>query len=91
MQVSLAVVGGFFGVVAFFSIFEWRWLLGALVLLVNWHYAIVVVMPTNHRLMNTPAEAATAETGRMIGRCDLHAGRRALGFAATLIHLWAQR
>ena len=32
MQASFAIAGGFFGVVAFFSTFEWRWLLGAAVL-----------------------------------------------------------
>ena len=31
MQASLVVIGGFFGVVAFFSTFEWRWLRGAVV------------------------------------------------------------
>ena len=92
MQATLAIIGGFVGVVAFFSTFEWRWLLGALVLLVNWPYTIVVIMPTNHRLMNTPPGAATAETRRMIGRWGiLHAGRSALGLAATLIFLWAVR
>jgi hypothetical protein len=40
MQASLVVGGGFFGAVAFFSTFEWRWLLGAGVLLVNWPYTI---------------------------------------------------
>jgi hypothetical protein len=92
MQASLAIVGGFFGVVAFFGTFEWRWLLGAVVLLVNWPYTIFVVTPTNRRLMNTPPGAATAETRRMIGRWGmLHAGRSLLGLAATLIFLWAQR
>ena len=92
MQASLAIVGGFFGVVAFFSTFEWRWLLGAVVLLVNWPYTIIVIMPTNHPLMNTPAGAATAETRRMIGRWGiLHAGRSVLGLAATLAFLWAER
>ena len=92
MQASLAVVGGFFGLVAFLSTFEWRWLLGAIVLLVNWPYTIVVIMPTNRRLMNTRPDAATAETRRMIGRWGvLHAGRSALGLAATLIFLWAER
>jgi Domain of unknown function (DUF1772) len=57
---SLAIIGGFFGIVAFFSTFQWRWPLGAAVLLVNWPYTIVVIMPTNRRLMNTPPGAATA-------------------------------
>jgi Domain of unknown function (DUF1772) len=91
MQASLVVVGGFFGAVAFFSSFEWRWLLGAGVLLVNWPYTIFVIMPTNRRLMNTPA-SATAETRSMIGWWGiLHAGRSALGLVATLIFLWAER
>jgi hypothetical protein len=92
MQASFAIAGGFFGVVAFFSTFEWRWLLGAAVLLVNWPYTMFVMMPTNRRLMNTPAGGATTETRSMIGRWGiLHAGRSVLGLAATLIFLWAQR
>jgi hypothetical protein len=92
MQASLALFGGFFGVVAFFGTFGWRWLLGAIVLLANWPYPIFVIMPTNHRLMNTPPGAATAETRGMIGRWGLlHAGRSALGLIATLIFLWAER
>jgi len=92
MQASLAIVGGLFGVVAFFGTFEWRWLLGAVVLLANWPSTIVVIMPTNHRLMNTPPGAATAETRSMIGRWGiLHAGRSVLGLIATLVFLWAER
>src|SRR5215472_3546045 len=89
MQASLAIVGGFFGVVAFFSTSEWGWLLGAVVLLINWLYTIVVMMPVNRRLMNTLPGAATAETRRMIGRWG--AGRSALGLAAALIFLLAPR
>jgi hypothetical protein len=92
MQASLAVVGGVLGLVACFSTLDLRWLLGAVVLLANWPYTIFVIMPTNRRLMNTPAEAATAETHRMIRWWGvLHAGRSALGLVATLIFLWAQR
>ena len=61
MQASLVVVGGVLALVACFSTLDWRWLLGALVLLANWPYTIFVIMPTNRRLMNTPAEAATRE------------------------------
>ena len=92
MQASLAIVGGLFGLVAFLSTLDWRWLLGAVVLLANWPYTIFMIMPTNRRLMDTPAEAATAETRRLIERWGaLHAGRSALGLVATLIFLWAQR
>jgi hypothetical protein len=59
-------------------------------LLANWPYTIFVIMPTNRHLMNTPAEAATAETRRMLERWGaLHAGRSALRLVATLIFLWA--
>jgi Domain of unknown function (DUF1772) len=68
MQASLVIVGGLIGLVAFFSTLDWRWLLGAIVLLANWPYTIYVIMPTNRRLMDTPPEAATAETRRMIER-----------------------
>jgi hypothetical protein len=92
MQASLAIVGGLFGLVAFLSTLDWHWLLGAIVLLANWPYTILVIMPTNSRLMDTPPEAATAETRRMLERWGtLHAGRSALGLVATLIFLWAQR
>jgi Domain of unknown function (DUF1772) len=92
MQASLAIAGGLFGLVAFLSTLDWRWLLGAIVLLANWPYTIYVVMPTNRRLMDTPPEAATVETRLMIERWGaLHAGRSALGLVATLIFVWAQR
>ena len=89
-QASLVVVGGVLGLVAFLSTFEWRWLVGAGVFLANWPYTIYVIMPTNRRLMDTPPEDATAETRQMIRQWGiLHAGRSALGLAATLMFLWA--
>jgi hypothetical protein len=92
MQASLAIVGGLFGLAAFLSTLDWRWLFGAVVLLANWPYTIFVIMPTNRHLMDTAPDAAAAETRRMIERWGaLHAGRSALGVAATLIFLWAQR
>ena len=58
MQASLAIAGGIFGLVAYLAAFDWRWLLGALVLLANWPYTIFVIMPINRRLMDTSPEAA---------------------------------
>jgi hypothetical protein len=91
-QASLAIVGGLFGMFAFISALDWRWLVGAVVLLANWPHTLFVIAPIKRRLMDTPPEAATAETRRMLKRWgDLHAGRTTLGLVATLIFLWAQR
>ena len=90
MQASLAVVAAVLGTVAYYAEHDWRWLVGAGLSLANWPYTLVVVMPTNKRLMAIPVEAADAEARRLIetwGR--LHAGRSALGAAATLAFLWA--
>jgi len=91
MQASLAIVGGLFGLLAYLNTLDWRWLLGAVVLLANWPYTLFVIVPTNNRLMGTPLEDATDETRRMLEQWGaLHAGRSALGLVATSIFLWAQ-
>jgi hypothetical protein len=40
MQSSLAIRGGLFGLLAYSSASDWRWLLGAIVLLANWPYTL---------------------------------------------------
>ena len=63
-----------------FSTFERRWLLGAVVLPVNWPYTVIVIMLINRRLMNTPAGGATAETGSIDLR---HSAARSYKLAVT--------
>jgi hypothetical protein len=92
MQATIVIVGGLFGLAAYMFTLDWRWLLGAVVLLANWPYTIYVIMPTNRHLMDTLPDAVTVETRRMLERWGvLHAGRSALGLVATLIFLWALR
>lgn len=90
MQASLAVLGGLLGIAAWTAAPDWRWLLGAALLLANLPYTLVVILPTNNRLKATPDAAAGAEARRLVERWGrLHAGRSALGAASTLVYLWA--
>ena len=90
MQATLAIVGGVLGAVAYVGSSDWRWLLGAAILIANWPYTMFVIMPTNNQLMAMAPETAGPDARRMIeswGR--LHAVRTGLGALATLVFLWA--
>ena len=90
MQASLALASALFGLLAFWSTRDWRWLLGALLIFANWPYTLLAILPVNKRLEVTPAAAANEETRNLIETWGmLHAGRSALGLAATLVYLWA--
>lgn len=90
MQASLAILAGILGVAAFLSSYDWRWLLGAVVIVANWPYTLLVIMPTNNQLMAMAPEAAGPEARRTVEHwAALHAGRSALGATAALIFLWA--
>ena len=90
MQASLAVMGFLSGLSAWWQTGEWRWLLGAGVLVANWPYTLLVIMPTNRKLMETDPASAGAESRALIEKWGgLHAVRTGLGFAATAIFLWA--
>ena len=86
MQAPLAAAGGFCGVVAFFFDWDWKWLLGAALILANWPYTLYLIMPTNNTLMAIePAGAHPDIRPLMIRWGWLHAGRSALGAIATLL------
>ncbi|SRR6266542_605573 len=89
MQAPLAIVGFLLGVSAWWRTGDWRWLLGALILVANWPYTLLVIMPTNNRLMTLdPAQAGPESRALIKTWGHLHAVRSALGFAATAVFLW---
>lgn len=90
MQASIAIVSGALGILAFFFTYDWRWLLGALLILAPWPYTMFIIMPTNHVLNATAPAQATEQTRELIQQWGrLHMGRSALGLLAVAAYLWA--
>ena len=89
MQAPLAVVGALLGVIAWWQTGDWRWLLGGAIILFNWPYTFIVIMPVNNALLalETGGNPRARELIEQWGR--LHAGRTSLGILATVIFLWA--
>ena len=90
MQAPLTIVGFLLGIIAWWQTGVWLWLLGAVVLIANWPYTMLGIMPTNKKLMALDPASAGPDSRRLIEEwARLHAVRTALGFAATLIFVWA--
>lgn len=90
MQAPLALLGFLLGVLAWWQGGGWLWLVGAVVLVSNWPYTLLAIMPVNRRLMAAaPASAGPAERALIERWATLHAGRSALGGLATLSFLTA--
>ena len=90
MQATLAAVSAALGFLAAWINRDWRWIVGALLILANWPYTLIGIMPTNSRL-KAAAESDAGPTSRALllswGR--LHSVRTVLGIASTLAYLWA--
>ena len=90
MQAGLALVSTVLGLLAGYFTGDWVWFVGAALILAPWPWTIFVILPVNKVLEATPTDAANGQTRALIERWGtLHAGRSALGCAATLVYLWA--
>lgn len=90
MQATLAIAGFLMGLLAWMQTGAPIWLAGAVVMIANWPYTLLVIMPTNRLLMATEPREAGAETRRLIRHwARLHAVRTALGATATALFLFA--
>lgn len=86
MQAPLAAVGFVLGVIAWWQTRDWLWLAGAVVLLMNWPYTLLGIMPTNNALMALDPADAGPQSRRLIEKwATLHAVRTTLGAAATVL------
>jgi anthrone oxygenase-like protein len=90
MQASGAVISGVLGLIAAWLTWDWRWIVGAVLILANWPYTLLGIMPTNRALKAIAENDAGLQSRALIVKWgSLHAVRTGLGIAATLAYLWA--
>jgi hypothetical protein len=90
LQAPLAVIGFLLGVAAWWQTGRLDWMLGALLMIANWPFTLLVIMPVNNRLMAMQPDEAGPASRAMIERWGgLHAVRTALGVGAALAFLLA--
>jgi hypothetical protein len=88
MQAPLAIAGFVLGVVAWWPAHNAEFLIGAVLMLANWPWTILGIMPTNRKLMATKIEEAGPQSRALIVKWNnLHAVRTGLGFLAVVAFL----
>jgi len=90
MQASLAIVAGVFGIVRAAGGGGPLWLWGAILILAVVPFTLLVIRPTNNRLLEPGRDRRSADTRLLLeswGR--LHAVRTLLSLAASLLFVWA--
>jgi hypothetical protein len=89
IQAGLAVVGGVVGLVAWYQAGDWQYLAASIVLLANWPFTLLGIMPTNKRLQAmTPHDAGAESRTLLVKWGGLHNVRSILGSVATVLILW---
>jgi hypothetical protein len=90
MQAPLAIIGFLLGVAAWMLDGRVAFLIGGALMLGNWPWTVLGIMPTNRLLMATNLENAGPRTRALIVKWNiLHSVRTALGFLAVLSFLFA--
>jgi hypothetical protein len=83
MQATLAVIGGCAALWQGYTDGNIVWLLGGALLLANWPYTLLVIMPTNHLLEAEGAEKSSEAAGLLRRWNRLHMGRTGLSLLAV--------
>jgi hypothetical protein len=90
IQSGLAIAGGVAGLIVGYLSADWRWFAGSILLLANWPFTLLVIMPVNKRLMAMQeCEAGAGSRAMLVQWGKLHNVRSALGAATTLLFAWA--
>src|SRR5262249_14035116 len=90
MQATLAIVRFVLGALAFWQTGPLAFLIGALLMLANWPWTLLAILPTNKILMATEPAAAGPETRALLKKWhSLHVVRTVLGALATAAFVFA--
>ena len=90
MQAPLAILGFLLGLIAWLQSGQWLWFVGAVLMIANWPYTLLGIMPTNNRLFAIDPKDSGPSSRALIEKWGwLHACRNALGALATLTFLGA--
>ena len=90
MQVPLALVAGLFGIVRSTQGGGPLWLWAAMLILAVIPFTLLVIRPTNNRLLDPRRDRRSDDTLQLLkawGR--LHAVRGALSLVASMLFVWA--
>jgi uncharacterized membrane protein len=85
----LAILGGLVGAIMSYHSADWRWLAGSIVLLANWPFTLLMIMPINKQLKAIEPSDANAQCRTLLRRWGtLHNVRSALGAVAAIFFAW---
>ena len=73
MQAPIAVVSALLGAAAWWTTGDPLWLIGAVLMIANWPYTSLAIMPTNRELEATPSAGDADTRGRLVRWGQLHA------------------
>lgn len=90
MQSSLAILGFLLGLGAWWHSGDVWFLIGAILMIANWPWTMLAIMPTNKTLMTIDPTSADPRVRPLLASWNrLHAVRTLLGFAACVAFLIA--
>ena len=90
MQSSLALASSVLGMLTTWTTQDKRWVLGATLMFANMPFTLVMIMPTNRKLMATKETEATPATRALLDSWGkLQAVRTVLSAMACVAYIWA--
>jgi hypothetical protein len=86
MQASLAAAGCVTGIGAWIAGHELGWLIGGILLGLVIPFTLIVILPTNRKLLSPTLDKGSPEAGELLDRWGrLHAVRSVLSFGSLLV------